>query len=80
MKEFHEFETDAGIIHHLINSQHGELSTGINELVCNSEDGGATEVHVMLNDKGFSVKDNGRGFKTKEEVMKYFKNIWFEAF
>lgn len=75
MSTFHEFETDAGIIHHLINSQHGELSTSIIELACNGEDGGATEIRILITKDGFEVKDNGRGFQTEEEVMKYFKTF-----
>lgn len=75
MTDFHEFETDSGIIHHLIYSQHSELSTGLCELACNGEDYGATEIKITLSEDGFIVSDNGEGFTNREDIMKYFKTF-----
>lgn len=75
MSNFHEFQADSGIVHHLIHNQNGTIETSLIELICNSIDAGASSIKVTLSSKHFEILDNGSGFKDKDEIMKYFKKF-----
>lgn len=70
-----EFDVHANIISDLIHSQNGTVATAIRELVMNAIDGGSQRCEIMLNRKGFSVVDWGKGFESEEVIKTYFKNF-----
>lgn len=69
---FKDFTMDPGLIEQLVHRQNGTVATAIRELITNSIDAGANEIHIELTDDGFSLVDNGRGFSGREEVERHF--------
>lgn len=66
------FELDPQIIHHIIYSQAGSIGKAIIELVMNSVDAGATAVALDISSDGFSCHDDGEGFASRDDVLRYF--------
>jgi hypothetical protein len=66
------FELDPEIIHHIIYSQAGSIGKAIIELIMNSVDAGAKTVTISIEQAGFTCSDNGTGFASKEDVLRYF--------
>ena len=75
MSDFHAFEADSGIVHHLIHNQNGTVETSIIELICNSIDAKSKVVKLFITKDSFDVVDEGQGFKDKDEIMKFFKKF-----
>jgi hypothetical protein len=69
------FELDPQIIHHIIYSQAGSIGKAIIEVVINSVDAGATSVALEINSEGFSCKDDGQGFASRDDVLRYFGRL-----
>lgn len=78
MAETRTFTVNPAIIRHLISSQAGTLEKAFGECVMNSIDAGASKVEINLTNAGFSVVDDGCGFKTREEVLACFEVFGFE--
>ncbi|WP_240416717.1 ATP-binding protein [Paenibacillus periandrae] len=66
------FELDPQIIHHIIHSQAGSIGKAIIELLMNSVDARATSVRFSMNKQGFTCEDDGTGFASKDDVLRYF--------
>ncbi|KVD92968.1 hypothetical protein WS63_08005 [Burkholderia stagnalis] len=66
------FELDPAIIHHIIHSQAGSIGKAVIELIMNSVDADARSVVLTMSKDGFTCKDDGRGFATREDVLRYF--------
>lgn len=66
------FELDPAIVHHIIHSQAGSIAKAVIELLMNSVDAKATTVRVTLDHKGFACADDGAGFASREDVLRYF--------
>ena len=66
------FELDPQIIHHIIYSQAGSIGKAIIELLMNSVDAHATNVSLTLSKVGFECRDDGIGFASREDVLRYF--------
>ncbi|WP_369063374.1 ATP-binding protein [Burkholderia gladioli] len=66
------FELDPQIIHHVIHSQAGSIGKAIIELLMNSVDAQATSVKLSMTKDGFECVDDGRGFASREDVVRYF--------
>lgn len=77
-QETQQFTLHKNMIHHLIDSQAGSLSKGVAEAVMNSIDAGATEINVTMSEKNMVIEDNGKGFETKDEILKCFSVFGFE--
>lgn len=78
-KETLAFTVSPSIIRHLIERQAGTLDKAILELIMNGIDAGASRIDVRFHDdRRISVKDNGRGFRSREEVEKHFGDFGFE--
>lgn len=67
-----DFTMDPNLLVSVIKSQAGTLSKAILEGVMNSLDAGASRVDVSLDTRGFSIRDNGRGFADEEEIRQWF--------
>ena len=66
------FELDPQIIHHIIYSQAGSIGKAIIELLMNSVDAKASTVFFSLSRTGFTCNDDGQGFVSREDVVRYF--------
>lgn len=66
------FELDPAIIHHIIYSQAGSIGKAIIELIMNSVDANAKTVELSMTKEGFVCRDDGAGFATREDVLRYF--------
>ncbi|KAG0183101.1 hypothetical protein DFQ28_001777 [Apophysomyces sp. BC1034] len=66
------FELDPAIIHHIIYSQAGSIGKAVIELIMNSVDANARTVVLSMSKDGFTCKDDGNGFATREDVLRYF--------
>lgn len=76
--ETRTFTVNPAIIQHLISSQAGTLEKAFAEGVMNSIDAGASKVEIDLTSDGFTVTDDGCGFKSREEVLACFEVFGFE--
>lgn len=78
-KETLSFTVSPSIIRHLIERQAGTLDKAILELITNGIDAGASRIDVeFVNEYKIRVRDNGRGFRTREEVEKHFGDFGFD--
>ena len=66
------FTLDPEIIHHVIHSQAGSIGKAIIELLMNAVDANATTVHLSMTKEGFECVDDGNGFASREDVVRYF--------
>lgn len=73
--ENREFKLHKDILWSIIQSQAGSLQKALLELVMNSIDAGATSVEITLTSKKFSIKDNGRGFVSRDEIEGFFETF-----
>lgn len=73
--EQRSFAIDPALLYSVIESQAGTLEKALLEGVMNSIDAGSSRVVVRLTSTEFTIQDNGRGFRSRDEVLK-----WFETF
>lgn len=73
--ENREFRLHKDILWHVIQAQAGTLDKGLLELVMNSVDAGATRVDIELDESRFSVRDDGKGFVSREEIESFFETF-----
>jgi len=73
--EERSFQVDNRIIYDLVFKQSHSLEGALTELVQNSYDAGATYVNINFDELKFEAVDDGRGFRSKEEITQ-----WFEIF
>lgn len=66
------FELDPAIIHHIIYSQASSIGKAVIELIMNSVDANASTVKLSMTKEGFVCSDDGNGFATREDVLRYF--------
>lgn len=64
-------------IHTFIEAQAGSLAKALSESVMNSFDAFASRVDISLTKNSFSVKDDGQGFQSKEEIESWFEVLGF---
>ncbi|WP_256587823.1 ATP-binding protein [Pseudomonas sp. Irchel 3E13] len=74
--EQRNFNVHPGIIRHLIKEQAGTLVKAVTELVMNSVDAGSTQIDLHFRSDGtFTVKDDGKGFRSRDEIEKFFETF-----
>lgn len=66
------FELDPQIIHHIIYSQAGSIGKALIELLMNAVDAKATSVCLTMTKEGFKCSDDGHGFASFDDVLRYF--------
>lgn len=72
MQETQSFTVHTNILYSIIQSQAGTLAKALLEGVMNSVDAGATRVSVQLSAATVGLRDNGRGFQSRQEVLEWF--------
>lgn len=75
MSETRRFSVHPEIIYSLIVAQAGSLGKAVLECVMNSIDAQATRVDIAVSASSIRIKDDGQGFRTREEIEQ-----WFEVF
>jgi hypothetical protein len=73
-----KFQVSPNIIYSLIKAQAGTLAKGILECVMNSVDAGAKSVDIKVTNKTLQVTDNGKGFRSRDEIEACFEVFGFE--
>lgn len=63
------------ILYSIIKSQAGSLSKALLEAVMNAVDAGATKCSIKLDSNSFEVKDNGKGFSSRQEILDFFETF-----
>lgn len=66
------------IIFQIIKRQAGTLSKAVMECVMNSVDAGAKNIEITMDNAKLVIKDDGRGFKTEEEIDECFNVFGFD--
>lgn len=72
------FSVAPAFVMHLIKSQAGSLAKAVQEAVQNSVDAGATKVEIEADEKSLRIIDNGRGFRSLEEIESWFDVFGFD--
>jgi len=75
--ERQEFEIHPHILWDIIQKQAGTMPKAILEGVMNSVDAGGTRCDVILDRKGFSIIDDGRGFQDLTEIKNHFRTFGY---
>lgn len=73
-----QFRLDNHAISMLIQAQAGSLQKAILEAVANALDAGAGQVKIKITPERVEIEDNGRGFRDKEEIEKFFETFGFD--
>ncbi|WP_236077343.1 ATP-binding protein [Paraburkholderia domus] len=60
------------MIHHILYSQAGSIGKALIELIMNCGDAAARQVVLTITNDGFSCTDDGNGFASRKDVVKYF--------
>ena len=69
------FQLHKNMLWPIIKSQAGTLGKAVLETIMNSLDADASHVHIELASKNLTIADNGRGFRSRQEIEE-----WFETF
>jgi hypothetical protein len=75
LSEDRSFRMHTDLLYSVIRRQAGSVDKAILELVMNSVDAGASRVEVTLNAETFSVMDDGRGFRNRQEIDDFFETF-----
>lgn len=67
------FEVSRDLIWNVFFNQHVSNAGALAELVQNSFDAGATEIELTINEHGFTIKDNGKGFSSRNDILRWFR-------
>jgi hypothetical protein len=73
-----KFQVSPHIIYSLIKAQAGTLAKGVLECVMNSVDAGAANIDIRLDNHTLVVTDDGKGFRTRDEIEACFEVFGFE--
>jgi hypothetical protein len=69
------FKPHKNLLYDVILRQAGTISKSILEAVMNSIDAGASRIDVNIDFNGWSIADNGKGFKDEKEIEDYFETF-----
>lgn len=74
-EENRHFRMHPDLLKSVIKNQAGSFEKAVLELLMNSIDAGATKVNITLDRNTLAVKDDGRGFASREEIDLYFEQF-----
>lgn len=77
LAETRKFSIHPDIIFSLIRAQAGSLGKALAECVMNSIDAFATRVDIRFDTHTLEVRDNGQGFRDRDEVLTWFEVLGF---
>lgn len=73
--ETRQFKMHERLLFDVIQRQAGTLAKAILEGVMNSIDARSTWVDIRLNERSVAIRDDGKGFRSREEIEKYFETF-----
>lgn len=73
--ERREFRMDPALLWSVIERQAGSAEKALLEAVMNAVDAGATQCDIILTESGYTVHDNGGGFKSREDIEMFFETF-----
>jgi hypothetical protein len=73
-----KFTVAPEIIYSLIKAQAGTLAKSVGECVMNSIDAAASLIDIAITQESILIRDDGRGFQTREEIEQCFEVFGFE--
>lgn len=77
-KQTRQFKVDPHILVSVITAQAGSLQKAMMEAVANSMDAGATKIEVKVTSDKVTLKDDGRGLASFDEITKVFEVFGFD--
>jgi hypothetical protein len=73
--ERRELRLHANILKDIVFRQAGERGKAVLEGVMNSVDAGATRIEIILDNQGLLIKDDGKGFASRQEIIEVFETF-----
>lgn len=73
--ENRSFRMHPALLWSVIQSQAGTPEKALLEAVMNAVDAGATFCEVKVDELGYSVRDDGRGFQSRNEIEDFFETF-----
>ena len=73
--ERREFRMDPALLWSVIESQAGSAEKALLEAIMNAVDAGATRCDITLSETGYSVQDDGGGFKSRDDIEQFFETF-----
>lgn len=73
--ERREFRMDPALLWSVIENQAGSAEKALLEAIMNAVDAGATRCDITLSETGYSVQDDGGGFKSREDIEQFFETF-----
>lgn len=67
-----EFKLHQNLLAHLVDHQAATPQKALLELVMNAADAGATRVDIGLTKDGFTLSDDGSGFRSEQDILDFF--------
>lgn len=66
---------DPALLWSVIENQAGSAEKALLEAIMNAVDAGATRCDITLNETGYTVQDDGGGFKSREDIEQFFETF-----
>lgn len=73
--ERREFRMDPALLWSVIESQAGSAEKALLEAIMNAVDAGASRCDIDLSETGYTVRDDGGGFKSREDIEQFFETF-----
>lgn len=73
--EVRKFKMHPDLLFSVIKSQAGTQEKALLEAVMNAVDAGATHCNITIDNNGYKVSDDGRGFQSRQEVDEFFETF-----
>jgi hypothetical protein len=73
--EIRKFKMHPDLLFSVIQSQAGSAEKAILEAVMNAVDAGATKCDVTIDENGYNIVDDGKGFTSRKEVDEFFETF-----
>lgn len=73
--EVRKFKMHPDLLFSVIKSQAGTQEKAILEAVMNAVDAGATRCDITIDEKGYNISDDGKGFASRQEVDEFFETF-----
>jgi hypothetical protein len=70
-----KFKMHPDLLFSVIKSQAGTQEKAILEAVMNAVDAGASRCDIIIDEKGYNISDNGKGFASKKEIDEFFETF-----
>lgn len=73
--EIRKFKMHPDLLYSVIKSQAGTEEKAVLEAVMNAVDAGASKCEIVIDENGYIIKDDGKGFVSKKEVDEFFETF-----